>query len=552
MRNCIFAFMALCGIALGAAEWTFPEGKDPACRSPPDPALAFPDGFKATVRFSCDLSKIDRRSRFGNLFCRGVDFHDGYCVMVRFDGHLLIDILGVEPQYYIHPMKLESNREYLLKLYVTKSAVRVFIDGKETGSFYHEGTLEFAKKSTPLKIGSMGGYVFFGSLPYLKLEALSEVTLPPGGPKPPLREAPRIQPRAEIKWSKTICKQEGCYIGWPTICRLQNGDLLTVFSGDRDGHICPWGKVQMVRSTDDGETWSAPVTIANTPLDDRDAGIVQMPDGEIIVTWFTSMCWSRYMKGHPDWPRHLSKIPQETIKQWFGNLLIRSRDNGRTWSKPEKLSNYAQTPHGPILLKDGTLLQIGRTTRKVENNAGGSFNKTIVTVSKSKDAGRTWEVLCPEIPDSNGENDVPDMFHEPHAVELADGTLVGLVRYHGNDNCMRATRSEDGGKTWTPMEKTPMIGLPPHLIALPDGKLVNVYGRRLADPGYGEFACISDDGGTTWDVANEIMLHPSFSGDLGYPASCLLPDGDILTVYYQKPTPKEKTALMATRWRVTR
>jgi len=102
------------------------------------------------------------------------------------------------------------------------------------------------------------------------------------------------------------------------------------------------------------------------------------------------------------------------------------------------------------------------------------------------------------------------------------------------------------------MEKTPMIGLPPHLIALPDGKLVNVYGRRIAQFGYGEFACISDDGGKTWDAANEIMLQPSSNDDLGYPASCLLPGGDLLTVYYQKRAPKEKPVLMATRWRVTR
>ena len=151
MKNRVVAFIVLCSTALAAAEWTFPAGKDPASVFPPDQALAFPDGFKATVRFSCDLGKIDRRTRFGNLFCRGADFHDGYCVMVRYDGFLLIDILGVDPQYYMHPTKLESNREYLLELYVTKTSVRVFIDGKETGSFCHEGTLDYAKMSEAMK-----------------------------------------------------------------------------------------------------------------------------------------------------------------------------------------------------------------------------------------------------------------------------------------------------------------------------------------------------------------------------------------------------------------
>jgi hypothetical protein len=95
-----------------------------------------------------------------------------------------------------------------------------------------------------------------------------------------------------------------------------------------------------------------------------------------------------------------------------------------------------------------------------------------------------------------------------------------------------------------------MLGLPPHLIRLADGKLVTVYGRRFNDPGFGEFACISDDGGKTWDIANEISLAPSHCYDLGYPASCVLANGDILTVFYQQPGLGQLPCLMATRWRV--
>ena len=54
--------------------------------------------------------------------------------------------------------------------------------------------------------------------------------------------APRVQARAEIIWTKPLCKEPGRYIGWPTVCRAPNGDLLAVFSGDRDEHVCPFGK----------------------------------------------------------------------------------------------------------------------------------------------------------------------------------------------------------------------------------------------------------------------------------------------------------------------
>ena len=104
--------------------------------------------------------------------------------------------------------------------------------------------------------------------------------------------AQRIQPRAEIIWTKPLCKEEGRYIGWPSVCRAPNGDLLAVFSGDRDAHVCPWGKVQMVRSTDGGKTWSAPVNICNTIIDDRDAGIISLDDGSLLMSWFTSTAYA--------------------------------------------------------------------------------------------------------------------------------------------------------------------------------------------------------------------------------------------------------------------
>ena len=45
---------------------------------------------------------------------------------------------------------------------------------------------------------------------------------------------------------RTICSNPNSmhnYFGWPSVARLQDGSLMTVASGFRIAHICPFGKV---------------------------------------------------------------------------------------------------------------------------------------------------------------------------------------------------------------------------------------------------------------------------------------------------------------------
>ena len=116
-----------------------------------------------------------------------------------------------------------------------------------------------------------------------------------------------MAPAAQILSKQIICKEPGRYIGWPTIIRTRAGELIIVFSGDRDSHICPYGKTEMVRSSDEGKTWSDPVVIRNTPLDDRDAGLGETPDGTLVTTWFTSVEFG----DSPVYEAHAKTLSQE-------------------------------------------------------------------------------------------------------------------------------------------------------------------------------------------------------------------------------------------------
>jgi sialidase-1 len=378
-----------------------------------------------------------------------------------------------------------------------------------------------------------------------------------------IHDAPIQQKRGHLLWTKVLCKEPGRYIGWSSVCLRKNGELVAVFSGDRDEHVCPWGKVQMIKSTDMGETWTAPVTICNTPLDDRDAGILELPNSDLLVTWFTSVAYIREIQdraklvpGTPRfyWALHDEKITPETKKEWLGHFTARSTDGGKTWEKPVRTLGSAN--HGPLLLQDGRLLLVGRYWSGDGAASITGEGKQTVSVEESRDNGRSWQHVVDLLPTPPEHI---EQFHEPFAVETNDGRIVAQFRFHADPESGKKNRDEskcmlhqaesaDGGRTWTQMTPTLIQGYPPHLIRLKDGKLLTVYGRRM--PAYGEYACLSDDQGRTWDVANEIKLAGHYNGDLGYPASVELPNGDILTVYYQAEKEGEKTCLMGTCWRV--
>lgn len=363
-----------------------------------------------------------------------------------------------------------------------------------------------------------------------------------------------------IHWSRVICKQPGNYLAWPTIGRKADGELMVVFSGDRETHVCPYGKNQVIRSRDGGETWSEAETINSSPLDDRDTGLLVMRSGAILITWFTMTSdpageftmttysppksADRRRVSYPEyydaWVRHWGKISPEVTERHHGNWSRRSTDGGRTWEPA--VDAVVSAPHGPIQLRDDRLLMVGNTLID---------GKPVLAAAQSTDEGRSWS-MAGSVPFPQDKAAEALYFNEPHIVELPDGKVVCLIRYEPtserhNEWYMHQSESADGGQTWTPAHPTPIWGYPPHLVRLDSGPLLATYGHRR--PTFGERACLSHDGGVSWDIENEMVLRDDApNSDLGYPASIELEPGEILTVYYQVENEGEKTCLMATRW----
>ncbi len=363
--------------------------------------------------------------------------------------------------------------------------------------------------------------------------------------------------QATILETKVITTQPQFYHGWSTVARRANGELWVTCSGGREAHVCPFGQVVALTSRDDGKTWTHPRVLLDSATDDRDSGVLETAKGTLLVTTFTSLAYEPYLKKAmsfaqltdkgwqtksmaPEqlarWQAAHARLNDEERKAELGEWLIRSTDGGKSWSN--RIPTLVNSPHGPTQLKDGRLLYAGKQLWTDERKVG---------VCESKDDGLTWQWLA-EIPTRKGDEAIKG-YHELHAVEAADGTLIAQIRNHNAANKGETLQSEstDGGRTWSEPHAIGVWGLPSHLLRLHDGRLVMSYGHRR--PPFGNQARISTDNGKSWGEAI-ILSGDGKGGDLGYPSTVELADGTLLTVWYESMKEPKLAVLRQAKWKL--
>lgn len=356
----------------------------------------------------------------------------------------------------------------------------------------------------------------------------------------------------------TLVSAADRYTAWPAIARAADGSLLVAYT-DSDEHMGPDGRIMAVRSVDEGQTWSEPFLIYDTPLDERESGLTQLRDGLLIVhTWSTKHTPKSYAamgEGayYPEivaaWVDQVSLPAYEEAAPLAGAWVHRSTDGGRTWSEPAR---GPDTIHGGIELRDGGLLV-----------ASYKESRDFVTIHAADRWDGEWKKI------SSVHSPEPDSirFGEPSLAQLPNGRIVLMMRVttkpynDSDDRCfLWSAYSDDGGESWSEPFETPLWGFPPHLLVLSDGRLLVTYGHRRSP--FGQRAAVSADG-INWDVGDEVVLRDDAPNlDLGYPASIELTDGRVLTVYYQShptdtlrppagpPPSRHKPDIVATIWSV--
>lgn len=308
----------------------------------------------------------------------------------------------------------------------------------------------------------------------------------------------------------------------PGLATTTQGTLLAIYDIRRESSVDLQGDIDvgLSRSTDGGKTWERMKVIMDMKeWGDKPESENGIGDPSILVDPFTNTIWVMALWAHGKPGQMLwnsseaGMTPQETGQL----MLVKSEDDGVTWSRPINITSQIKDPkwklmfNGPgkgITMRDGTLVFAGQY--KDENNMPHS------TIIYSKDKGQTWHI------GTGAKSNTT----EAQVVELNDGSLMLNMRDNRGGSRSVAVTS-DLGATWTEHPSSRSALIEPvcmgSLITYPENRTTEeaswLFFSNPASTDTRNNITIkaSSDQGHTWPEAHQVLL----DAGTGWGYSCM-------------------------------
>lgn len=312
----------------------------------------------------------------------------------------------------------------------------------------------------------------------------------------------------------------------PAIVTAPNGDVIASIDERVPGcGDLKWSKdinIIVRRSSDNGKTWSEIETVVDFPFGQSAS------DPSMIVDSVTNEIFLFY---------NFMDLNKE--KDVYYLHVVKSADNGKTWSKPTDITSQITKPEWH---KDFKFITSGRGIQ----TKSGKLLHTMVNLNSglhvfgSDDHGKTWYFIDSPIQPAD----------ESKIIELVDGTLMINARVNGK-GLRYVHTSTDEGLTWK-TESAPQLidpGCNASIIrytAIEDGYKKNrlLFSNASSEKGRVNMTVkISYDEGKTWSEGKTIYAGPS-----AYSSLTILKNGDIGLFFEQDEYSKNPFVSFSLDW----
>lgn len=358
--------------------------------------------------------------------------------------------------------------------------------------------------------------------------------LPAGTARSEPKSAPVIRKETDI----VVYQDDNFYSAFPSIVRRRNGELIVAFRraperrrlGEKNiSHTDPNSYLVLVRSRDDGKTWSpTPELIYAHPFGgSQDPCLVQLRNGNLVCT---SYGWALL---NADYAARLTNSLRHGNFAFLGGYVLRSQDAGHSWQgpwlpPPTRTDTTTDIFGQPVPAYNRGAMCEGRDGRLywvVAANTETQPRRSETHLLISSDQGESWQYSCPVAMDAKVQ------FNETSLYETPKGDLVAFLRTANFDDHTVIARSTDHGKSFQPWQDAGWQGHPHHALRLPDRRVLLVYGYRHVP--FGIRARVLDAECTNFATAEEIVLREDGgNSDLGYPWATMISRRQALVVYY--------------------